>query len=155
MLKKILILSLLTMCFASCISTKSTIKNIDNQALKPVIKNGIYFITEYASDNKYGYNQDYPINIGFVQEKNESLYIGYYFNGLEGPNGEKLNFKKVDTCCPFPTKNEKMGGGLLSVYEVTWNGQKKPIKLYFNIYERGKIVCPIGFSIKNSPLKVQ
>jgi hypothetical protein len=29
-----------------------------------------------------------------------------------------------------------MGAGFLDVYEITWQGQKKPIVLYVNIYER-------------------
>jgi hypothetical protein len=148
-MKKIFFLSFLcAIALTSCISTKSTIKNIDNTALKPVIKDSTFLIKEYADNKKYGYDQDYPINIGYVQAKNEGLYIGYYFNGLQGPNGEKLSFEKIDTCCPFPTKHDKLGGGLLSIYEVKWEGQPKPVKLYFNIYERGKIVCPIGLTIK-------
>ena len=50
----------------SCVSTKSTIKNVDSTAIRPLIKDKAYLITEYASDEKYGYDQDYPINIGFV-----------------------------------------------------------------------------------------
>nr|WP_294937077.1 2-dehydro-3-deoxyphosphooctonate aldolase [uncultured Flavobacterium sp.] len=155
MFKKILLLHLLVLSFTSCISTKSTIKNIDNKAIKPVIKDNAYILTEYADSKKYGYNQDYPINIGVVQPVNENKYITYFFNGIEGPNGEKISFEKVDTCCPFPTKNDKMGGGLLNIYEVKWDGLSKPIKLYFNVYERGKIMCPIGLSIKKSAAKTQ
>lgn len=132
----------------SCVSTKSTIKNIDNNALRPLIKNKAYVITEYATDSKYGYDEDYPINIGFINEKQEDINIQYYFSGLEGPNGEKISYKKVDTCCPFPTKNSLMGAGTIGIYEVTFEGINKKITLYFNIYEKGKILCPKGFSIK-------
>lgn len=155
MLKKILILNTVLLCFASCISTKSTIKNIDSSAIKPVIKDDAYVLKEYADSKKYGYDQDYPINIGVIQDKNEGQYIGYFFKGITGPNGETLTYEKVDTCCPFPTKFNKLGGGLLFVYEVKWKGQLKPVKLYFNIYERGKIVCPIGLTIKNPSAKLQ
>lgn len=148
MLKKILIPSIAFVCFTSCISTKSTIKNLDNKAVKPIIRSNAYLLKEYADSKKYGYDQDYPINIGVIQDKNENMYVDYFFNGITGPNGEKLTYKKTDSCCPFPTKYNKIGGGLLSVYEVTWEGQQKPIHLYFNIYERGKIVCPIGLTIK-------
>ena len=57
-------------------------------------------------------------------------------------------YKKVDTCCPFPTKNSLMGAGTIGIYEVTFEGSNKNITLYFNIYEKGKILCPKGFSIK-------
>lgn len=139
---------LIAFTLTSCVSTKSTIKNIDNNALRPLIKNKAYVITEYATDSKYGYDEDYPINIGFINEKQEDINIQYYFNGLEGPNGEKISFKKVDTCCPFPTKNSLMGAGTFGIYEVTFEGSNKKMTLYFNIYEKGKILCPKGFSIK-------
>ena len=132
----------------SCVSTQSTLKNVDNSAIRPAIKDLAYVITEYATDNKYGYDQDYPINIGFIHEKQEDINIQYYFNGLEGPNGEKISYKKVDTCCPFPTKNSLMGAGTVGIYEVTFEGSNKKVMLYFNIFEKGKILCPKGFVIK-------
>lgn len=149
MFKKIFLLNLLFVGLTACISTKSTIQNIDNNAIKPVIKNGAFQLKEYADSKKYAYNQDYPINMGVIQEKSEEQYVAYFFNGITGPNGEKVTYEKVDTCCPFPTKYNKIGGGLLSIYEVKWEGQNKPVRLYINIYERGKIMCPIGFKIKN------
>ena len=132
----------------SCVSTQSTLKNVDNSAIRPAIKDLAYVITEYATDNKYGYDQDYPINIGFIHEKQEDINIQYYFNGLEGPNGEKISYKKVDTCCPFPTKNSLMGAGTVGIYEVMLEGSNKKVMLYFNIFEKGKILCPKGFAIK-------
>ena len=132
----------------SCISIQSTLKNVDNNAVRPAIKDLAYAITEYATDSKYGYDQDYPINIGFIHEKQEDINIQYYFNGLEGPNGEKISYKKVDTCCPFPTKNSLMGAGTVGIYEVTFEGSNKKVMLYFNIFEKGKILCPKGFAIK-------
>lgn len=132
----------------SCISTQSTLKNVDNNAVRPAVNDLAYVITEYATDNNYGYDQDYPINIGFIHEKQEDINIQYYFNGLEGPNGEKISYKKVDTCCPFPTKNSLMGAGTVGIYEVTFEGSNKKVMLYFNIFEKGKILCPKGFVIK-------
>ena len=132
----------------SCVSTQSTLKNVDNNAVRPAVKDKAYVITEYATDNKYGYDQDYPINIGFIHEKQEDINIEYYFNGLEGPNGEKISYKKVDTCCPFPSKNSLMGAGTIGIYEVSFEGSSKKFTLYFNIFEKGKILCPKGFAIK-------
>lgn len=137
-----------TLLLTSCVSTQSTLKNVDNTAVRPAVKDKAYVITEYATDNKYGYDQDYPINIGFIHEKQEDINIEYYFNGLEGPNGEKISYKKVDTCCPFPSKNSLMGAGTIGIYEVSFEGSSKTILLYFNIYEKGKILCPKGFAIK-------
>ena len=137
-----------TLLLTSCVSTQSTLKNVDNTAVRPAVKDKAYVITEYATDNKYGYDQDYPINIGFIHEKQEDINIQYYFNGLEGPNGEKISYKKVDTCCPFPSKNSLMGAGTVGIYEVMLEGSNKKVMLYFNIFEKGKILCPKGFAIK-------
>ncbi|WP_333810130.1 2-dehydro-3-deoxyphosphooctonate aldolase [Flavobacterium sp.] len=145
----LLVIFLLT----GCVSTKSTLKNVDPKAIRPAIKDKAYVITEYATDSKYAYDQDYPINIGNIRENQENINIEYFFNGLEGPNGEKIYYRKVDTCCPFPTENSLMGAGTLSIYEVTFEGSNKKITLYFNIYEKGKILCPKGFSIKQFPAR--
>ena len=139
---------LIAFTLTSCVSTKSTIKNIDNTALRPSVRDQAYIITEYATDAKYGYDEDYPINIGFINEKQEDINIQYFFNGLSGPNGEKIVYKKIDTCCPFPSKNSLMGAGTIGIYEVSFEGSSKKITLYFNIFEKGKILCPKGFAIK-------
>lgn len=132
-----------------CTSTKSTIQNIDNTAVKPTIKKETFLLTEYASDSKYGYDADYPINIGLILERQEETYIKYFFNALTASNGDTiLSYKKIETCCPFPTEHTIMGAGTLSVYEVTFSGTTSPKKLYFNSYEKGKILCPKGFKIK-------
>jgi len=134
--------------FTSCGSIKSSLKNIDNNAIKPQIKNNQFVLTEYASDGKYGYDKDYPINLGFENEKYSSKNVALFFNALAGPKGEKISYDKVDTCCPFPTKKSVMGAGTLDIYNVIFEGSDKKIVLYINIYERGKVLCPKGFSIK-------
>lgn len=150
-MKKILFIFSIISLTTSCVSTKSTIKNIDNDAVRPAIKNGMFVITEYATDSKYGVDADYPVNIGVFGQNSEDQFVSYFFKGLEGPNGEKIEFKKTETCCPFPTKNSNMGAGLLSMYEVNLEGSSKKQIFYFNVYEKGKVVCPKDFKIKKVP----
>lgn len=139
-----------TVLIIGCTSTKSTIQNIDNNAVKPKVSNGAFELTEYAQDDKYGYDADYPINIGLVLERQETTFLTYFFNALEGKNGEKIiSFEKIDTCCPFPTKHNMMGAGTLSIYEVKFENSTSK-KLYFNIYEKGQLLCPKGFKIKSN-----
>lgn len=145
---KYLLFIISSVLFTSCVSTESTLKNVDNSAKRPTFNNNRYIITEYASDSKYGFDKDYPVNIGFIHEKQENINIEYYFNGLEGPNGEKISFQKVDTCCPFPTKNTSIGAGTIGIYEIIFEGDSKKMTMYFNTYEKGKVVCPKGFNIK-------
>lgn len=135
--------------FTSCISTKSTLKNVDDNAPIPKLSaNNTFILTEYAKDRKYGYDADYPVNVFYVNAKDENLNAERYLNALAGPNGEKITFTKIESCCPFPTKRIEMGAGFLDIYELKWEGQDKPIRLYVNIYERGYLLVPMGLSIK-------
>ena len=147
-IKSIVLLLLLLVGSVSCVSTKSTLKNVNNSAPIPKLTaTNTFVITEYSKDPKYGYNQDYPINVFYRNAKDETINQQRYLNALTGPKGEKLFFKKIEICCPFPTKNSEMGGGFLDIYEVTWVGQKSPIKLYLNIYEKGELMVPMGFEL--------
>ena len=145
---QLLLLLLFTTFFISCGGIKSTLQNVDNTAIKPPVRNNQFIISEYAADGKYGYNQDYPINLGFENEKYSPKNIVYFFNALEGPNGEKVIYTKIDSCCPFPSKKSIMGAGTLEVYIITFEGSDARLTLYLNIYEKGKVVCPKGLKIK-------
>jgi hypothetical protein len=43
-----------------------------------------------------------------------------------------------------------MGAGFLDVFELKWEGQKKPIVLYLNIYEKGYLRVPMGLSVQKN-----
>lgn len=133
----------------SCVSTKSTLKNVDNTAPALELKNNMTFkISEVSNDPKYGYDPDYPINIYFRNTVNETINQERYFNALAGPKGEAITFAKTGICCPFPSKNVASGAGLIHVYEVTYEGLKEPLILYVNMYEKGIIQAPKGLTIK-------
>lgn len=148
-MKKIAGLLMLFSLFTSCISTKSTLENVDNNAPFPQLsKNNTFVITAFSNDKKYGYNKDYPINIFYGSTKNETINPQRFLNALAGPKGEVITYKKLESCCPFPSKNSEMGAGFLDVYEIKWEGQKKPILLYLNSYERGQLMVPMGLRLK-------
>lgn len=149
-MKKTALLIALLISITSCTSTKSTIKNIDNNAPNlQLVENNTFLISEFSTDRKYGYNQDYPINIFFESTRNETINQQRFLNALAGPKGEKISYTKLESCCPFPTKRSEMGAGLLDVYELKWEGQKTPVILYLNIYEKGVLMVPFGLSLKN------
>jgi hypothetical protein len=135
--------------FTSCVSTKSTLKNVDDNAPIPgLTKDNTFYLSEYAKDRKYGYDADYPVNVFYQNAKDENLNAERFLNALAGPNGEKITYSKVESCCPFPTKRIEIGAGFLDIYELKWEGQSKPVKLYINIYERGYLLVPLGLSVK-------
>lgn len=148
-MKKYLLLASMALALTSCVSTRNTIKNIDDKAIMPALtKDKTFVITETSTDGKYGYDADWPVNLGFSNLAGSELNVERYFSALAGPDGEKLAYEKIDTCCPFPSKRNEMGAGLLDIYEVTWEGLTIPKKIYINLYEKGKIMAPQGFGIK-------
>jgi hypothetical protein len=147
-LKKSVLFIALLLVITSCGSIKSTIKNVDNNAPVPVVKKNAFVITVYSKDKKYGYDKDYPINIFYRGTRNDSINQKYFLNALAGPKGEKITYTKLENCCPFPTKNTETGAGFLDVYELKWDGLKKPLILYLDIYERGQLMIPVGLSLK-------
>jgi len=148
-MKKILSIIVLLLIATSCVSTQSTIKNIDDNAPTPILlNNNTFAIKEFSKDKRYGYEKDYPINVFFGSTSSETNNEYRFLNALAGPNGEKVNYKKLESCCPFPTKTSEMGAGLLSVYELSWDGQRNPVTLYLNIYEKGVLMIPVGFTLK-------
>ena len=150
-MKKTVLFVALLIVTASCVSTKSTLKNVDNNAPIPVLsKDNTFVITQFSTDKRYGYDKDYPINIFYRTSKDESINQQRYLNALAGPKGEKLTYTKLESCCPFPSTKSDMGAGFLDVYEVKWEGQKKPVLLYLNIYEKGVLMVPVGFSLKKN-----
>ncbi|WP_298223573.1 2-dehydro-3-deoxyphosphooctonate aldolase [Flavobacterium sp.] len=148
MKNKLLIFALLIL-MCSCVSTKSTLKNVDEHALIPKLNaNNTFVITEFSKDPKYGYDKDYPINVFYKNAKDENINQQRYLNALAGPKGEKITYKKIETCCPFPTKNTEMGVGLLDVYEITWEGQREPVRLHLNYLEKSTLMVPVGLTLK-------
>ncbi len=150
-MKKIVSFIALLLFATSCISTKSTLKNVNENAPSPTLANSnTFLILEYSKDKKYGYNKDYPVNIFFGSTTYENLNQQRFLNALAGPNGEKITYIKLESCCPFPTKRSEMGVGLLDVYELKWEGQRKPVTLYLNIYEKGVLMVPVGLTAKKN-----
>jgi hypothetical protein len=149
-MKKNILFIALSILISSCVSTKSTLKNVDDSAPDLVINNNNTFdIKLFSTDKKYGYDKDYPINI-FYQTSKSDINQERFLNALAGPKGEKITYTKLESCCPFPTKRSDMGAGFLDVYELKWEGQKKPIILYLNIYEKGILMVPFGLRLKNN-----
>ena len=147
-IKFIVLFSAIAVSFTSCVSTKSTLQNVNDNAPNPKVSvMNTFVITEYSNDPKYGYHPDYPINVFFLNTRDLTINQERFLKALSGPNGEKIFFKKLEICCPFPTKNCEMGGGFLDRYEVTWVGLKQPKKLYLNCYEKGDLMIPVGFGL--------
>lgn len=147
-MKNIFISILISLFLISCISTKSTIKNINDNIEDPELNEiaNCFIITKKSTDPKYGFDEDYPVNVGFSNVADGNVNQVRFLSGLTGPNGEKLKFKIIETCCPYPSKKTGTGAGTIDIFEITWAGQVTPVKMYINKYEKGEILIPVGFT---------
>jgi len=101
-------------------------------------------ITKMAKNKSYGYTKENPIKVG----GSDTLFLGpqnqrKFLNGLTGPKGQSLKYRRVGSCCSFPLKGNR--GGLLDVYTVTYEGISEPVLLYLNMYESAELMAPVGF----------
>jgi hypothetical protein len=148
-MKNSLFIVMLSLILSACTSTQSTLKNVDNLAEIPKVSAANTFIvTAYSKDKKYGYDKDYPINVFYKNVASAKENQERFLNALAGPKGEKISYTKTGICCPFPNTKSEMGVAYLDVYSITWEGQKKPVVLYLNSYEKGALMVPVGFTAK-------
>jgi hypothetical protein len=99
-----------------------------------------------ATDPEYGVKERKPVMVqGGLGEGAHNVYR--FLNALRGPHGEPVHYKRVGTCCEFKTKKSPFGDGkeLLEIYEVAYEGGPSR-RLYFNWYDDGEILIPVGFT---------
>ena len=94
---------------------------------------------------EYGYSPENPIRVGDGDATNGPMNERIFLSSLRGPNGEKVSFNRLGSCCEFETPNGFLGGGLLDMYEVNYDGLAEPKILYLNMYDPGEIKPPRGF----------
>jgi hypothetical protein len=117
-MKKLLLLTTLT-AMVACTSTKNSIQNIDDKAIMPALaKDKTFIITEISDDKNYGYDQNYPINLGFLPFQSAEINVKRFLVVLPGQMAKGF-IHKGRCVLPFPTKRYDMGAGLLDIYEVT------------------------------------
>lgn len=107
---------------------------------------GAMHLSQTATDPQYGYSERLPVMVGGGLDKGSDRTYKY-LNALRGPKGEAIKYNRVGTCCPFKSPNSPFDGeALLEVYEVSALGAGLPRRLYFNWYDEGDVVVPVGLS---------
>jgi len=103
--------------------------------------------SKQASSDDYGFTETDPVLIGGgFSTGSHNIYS--FLNALRGPQGQKVHYTRLGSCCPFKTQNSPLGGtGLLELYEVTYDGLDQPRRLYFNWYDAKEPMIPVGFSV--------
>ncbi len=95
----------------------------------------------------YAYSSEHPVLLGGENTDDGPAREHRYLKSLRGPDGQKVTFSRKGSCCYFKIPNSPLGG-LLDMYEVTYDGQDEPALLYLNMYDSGEALAPEGFSLQ-------
>ncbi len=97
--------------------------------------------------HSYAYSSENPVLLGGENTDDGPAREHRYLRSLRGPDGQKVTFSRKGSCCYFKIPNSPLGG-LLDMYEVTYEGQGEPVLLYLNMYDIGEALAPEGFSLQ-------
>lgn len=82
-MKKIIFQLGISILLFSCVSTRSSLKNVDDSAPDLVVNaDNTFEIKQFSTDKKYGYDKDYPINI-FYKTSNTDANQERFLNALQ------------------------------------------------------------------------
>jgi hypothetical protein len=103
-------------------------------------------LSQPSTDPAYAFSDRAPVLIGGgFGSGSDRTYK--YLNSLRAANGQPITYARVGTCCPFKSVNSPFGGeALLEVYQLTVPGIDAPKRLYFNWYDSGDLLIPVGLS---------
>jgi len=109
---------------------------------KPIVPNPHW---ENAT-GEFGLSEKNPIRVaGIAGITPRSTRV--YFHHIRGPNGEEVYYRRLGSCCLFPSPNAPFGpNALLDRYAVTYRGLSEPVVFYVNFYDPGDLLAPPGFS---------
>lgn len=107
-----------------------------------------FLLTEISEDETYGYSATNPVKVGGVDQMEGPLNERRFINALAGPNGEKVSYYRLGSCCPMKSENSPFGEALMDNYRITWEGSKDTVSIYINMYEYDELKAPVGFTIK-------
>lgn len=121
----------------------SNIKEICDTNSIAIQKFSLNILTDKTVDVDYGYSEKNPIKIGSPVKRQR-----LYFELLRDSKGNPVKYKRLGSCCPYPSKKGMFGMAMCDEYEVELNGEIKKLYITFYDYESPKI--PVGFySIKD------
>ncbi len=142
-MKSLFKIVILVLIMTSCGAKKPTILS---STTNPTTKSSEYMpffeVRNYSQDKNYGLTGDNPVKVGEQSANNQRRFLA----SLAGPNGEELEFYRRGSCCAYDSENGFMGKALVDVYDVTYEGLKKPILVYISFYDSEKLYIPVGFT---------
>jgi hypothetical protein len=104
-----------------------------------------------ADTRKYGFTDKDPVKVGSLAQSGPDSQRAY-LNILRDPQGNKIKFRRLGSCCRYETPNGFMGIGGLDIYEITYNdskGKKRTDKIYMTFYDYEEPMILYGFTAAN------
>ena len=99
-----------------------------------------------STDSTYGLTQGNPIRVGGGTGGVTDGLLRY-LGALAGPHRERVAFRPLGRCCPFWIPGEANKVGLLEIYEISYDGIDRPVRIFVDAYNPGLPIAPVGFTI--------
>ncbi len=128
-------------------SKEATYKQFIYTGKHRLLDDNTFRLDSISVDETYGYTSENPVMVGGEIEngaKNERRFL----NALLGSHGESVSYNRTGSCCRFNSPGGFMGGGLLDRYEVKIEGTATTVIIYINMYDKGILRAPKGFTFR-------
>jgi len=155
LIKLVILIALLPGCASQKSSTNAGEPNTSRGHTRTIpvesIDANTYLLVVQSIDKSYGYTERNAIKVG-SEGGSGPLNERRFLNALLGPNGEAITYTRTGSCCAFKTPNGMIDNmGMLDRYSITVAGNSSPIILYLNMYDKGDLQIPVGFTAKKKP----
>lgn len=138
---KKLVLMLLIFTGLSCASKKNASAGV--VVPRAAVASERATLTGVSTDPEYGLTPNKPVESGGGPSGERA-----YLDALAGPNGETIKYYRAGSCCPVKSENGFMGTAMLDNYKVSYSGSKGEISIYINMYDKGELKAPVGFTVR-------
>jgi hypothetical protein len=127
-------------------NTKKNLGYINNTKM---LNESTYLLTNKTSDKEYAFTPQKPVFVGGAKGNTGPLNERRFLNALLGPNGEKVAYNRIGSCCGFKTKNALIGdGAVIDKYRVWVEGTTDTTIMYLNMYDADEMFIPVGFTAR-------
>ncbi|MBB4638368.1 hypothetical protein [Longimicrobium terrae] len=98
----------------------------------------------------FGYGSKNAVRVGGAAETGVANQRAYLAR-LRGPGGQTVRFRRLGSCCNFPTEYAEQGTGALDAYEITYDGQEAPQMIFIDFYTPPPAVqrAPEGYTLQD------
>lgn len=104
-------------------------------------------LAKTAEDETYGFSPEHPVKVGSGPDggpANQRRYLEL----LRDAKGKPIKYKRIASCCPYPSENGLAGFAMVDKYEIEYTngkGKKKKALVYLSFYDYEEPKILYGF----------